>query len=279
MHRTIPTPTLSQFAIGPFTFHFYALCIIAGISIAIWLGDKRLRLYGENSGVDLKGVVSEVSVIAVPSGVIGGRLYHVLTSPDAYFGPDGDVIAIFKIWKGGLGIWGAIAMGVLGAYLSYRNLSKKMDLPSFKIFLDALAPGILLAQAIGRFGNWFNGELFGRPLNGWWALEIPYKYRPKGYGLIETFHPTFLYEAICTTLLATILLKFGSRWAAGSIFYIYIAGYSFARFFIEGLRIDQAHNLLGMRINQWVSLSVIALGLTLFIRNQRRQREQISPEI
>ena len=279
MHRTIPTPTLSQFAIGPFTFHFYALCIIAGISIAIWLGDKRLRLYGENSGVDLKGVVSEVSVIAVPSGVIGGRLYHVVTSPDAYFGPDGDVIAIFKIWKGGLGIWGAIAMGVLGAYLSYRNLSKKMDLPNFKIFLDALAPGILLAQAIGRFGNWFNGELFGRPLNSWWALEIPYKYRPKGYGLIETFHPTFLYEAICTTLLATILLKFGNRWAAGSIFYIYIAGYSFARFFIEGLRIDQAHNLLGMRINQWVSLGVIALGLTLFIRNQRRQREQISPEI
>ena len=279
MHRTIPTPTLSQFAIGPFTFHFYALCIIAGISIAIWLGDKRLRLYGENIGVELKGVVSEVSVIAVPSGVIGGRLYHVLTSPDAYFGPDGDVIAIFKIWKGGLGIWGAIAMGVLGAYLSYRNLSKKMDLPNFKIFLDALAPGILLAQAIGRFGNWFNGELFGRPLNSWWALEIPYKYRPKGYGLIETFHPTFLYEAICTTLLATILLKFGNRWAAGSIFYIYIAGYSFARFFIEGLRIDQAHNLLGMRINQWVSLGVIALGLTLFIRNQRRQREQISPEI
>jgi prolipoprotein diacylglyceryl transferase len=279
MHRTIPTPTLSQFAIGPFTFHFYALCIIAGISIAIWLGDKRLRLYGENSGVDLKGVVSEVSVIAVPSGVIGGRLYHVLTSPDAYFGPDGDVIAIFKIWKGGLGIWGAIAMGVLGAYLSYRNLSKKMDLPNFKIFLDALAPGILLAQAIGRFGNWFNGELFGRPLNSWWALEIPYKYRPKGYGLIETFHPTFLYEAICTTLLATILLKFGNRWAAGSIFYIYIAGYSFARFFIEGLRIDQAHNLLGMRINQWVSLGVIALGLTLFIRNQRIQREQITPEI
>ena len=279
MHRTIPTPTLSQFAIGPFTFHFYALCIIVGISIAIWLGDKRLRLYGENIGVDLKGVVSEVSVIAVPSGVIGGRLYHVLTSPDAYFGPDGDVIAIFKIWKGGLGIWGAIAMGVLGAYLSYRNLSKKMDLPNFKIFLDALAPGILLAQAIGRFGNWFNGELFGRPLNSWWALEIPYKYRPKGYGLIETFHPTFLYEAICTTLLATILLKFGNRWAAGSIFYIYIAGYSFARFFIEGLRIDQAHNLLGMRINQWVSLGVIALGLTLFIRNQRIQREQITPEI
>jgi hypothetical protein len=279
MHRTIPTPTLSQFAIGPFTFHFYALCIIAGISIAIWLGDKRLRLYGENIGVDLKGVVSEVSVIAVPSGVIGGRLYHVLTSPDAYFGPDGDVIAIFKIWKGGLGIWGAIAMGVLGAYLSYRNLSKKMDLPNFKIFLDALAPGILLAQAIGRFGNWFNGELFGRPLNSWWALEIPYKYRPKGYGLIETFHPTFLYEAICTTLLATILLKFGNRWAAGSIFYIYIAGYSFARFFIEGLRIDQAQNLLGMRINQWVSLGVIALGLTLFIRNQRIQREQITPEI
>ena len=279
MHRTIPTPTLSQIAIGPFTFHYYALCIIAGISIAIWLGDKRLRLYGENIGVNLSGVVSEVAVVAVPAGIIGGRLYHVLTSPDAYFGKEGNFLAIFKIWKGGLGIWGAIALGVFGAFLSYRHLGKKIELPSFKIFLDALAPGILLAQAIGRFGNWFNGELFGRPLDRWWALEIPYKYRPKGYGLIETFHPTFLYEAICSVLLATILLRFGSRWSAGSIFYIYIAGYSFTRFFIEGLRIDQAHNLFGMRINQWMSLIILGTGLALFQRNQRSRKLQISPEI
>lgn len=278
MRSAIPTPTLSQFAIGPFTFHFYALCIITGIALAIWLGDKRLRLYGENIGLELRGVVSEVAVIAVPSGIIGGRLYHVITSPDAYFGANGNFFAIFKIWRGGLGIWGAIALGVAGAYFSYHRLAKNMELPSFKIFLDALAPGILLAQAIGRFGNWFNGELFGRPLNAWWALEVPYKYRPKGFGLIETFHPTFLYEAIWSTVLAALLLKFGSRWAAGSIFYIYIAGYSFARFFIEGLRIDPAHDLFGLRINQWMSLFILTMGLALFRRNQQSKVDEISPE-
>jgi prolipoprotein diacylglyceryl transferase len=279
MQRSIPTPTLSQIAIGPLTVHFYALCIIVGIAIAIWLGDKRFSLYGENAGTDLKGVVSEVSVIAIPAGIIGGRLYHVLTSPDAYFGKSGNPVAIFKIWNGGLGIWGAIALGVVGAFLSYRHLAKDVALPSFKIFLDALAPGILLAQAIGRFGNWFNAELFGRPLNTWWALEIPYKFRPSGYGLIETFHPTFLYEAIWCLLLAAFLIKFGSRWVTGSIFYIYIGGYSLARFFIEGIRIDTAHNLFGLRVNQWMSILIFALGAALFLRNQGQQSAPSQPEI
>jgi len=279
MHSSIPTPTLSQIAIGPLTVHFYALCIIAGIVVAIWLGDKRFTLYGESAGLELKGVVSEVSVIAIPAGIVGGRIYHVLTSPDAYFGKDGNLLAIFKIWKGGLGIWGAIALGVVGAYISYRRLAKEIALPSFKILLDALAPGILLAQAVGRFGNWFNGELFGRPLNTWWALEVPYKFRPSGYGLVATFHPTFLYEAIWCTFLAVALLSFASRWQAGSIFYIYIAGYSFARFFIEGLRIDPAHDLFGLRINQWMSMVILTIGLALFTRNQRGQSKRISTEI
>ena len=125
MRTAIPTPTLSQIAIGPLTVHFYALCIIIGIVIAIWLGDKRFTLYGESAGLELNGVVSEVSVIAIPAGIIGGRIYHVLTSPDAYFGKDGNFIAVFKIWKGGLGIWGAIALGVVGAYISYRRLAKE----------------------------------------------------------------------------------------------------------------------------------------------------------
>ena len=279
MRTAIPTPTLSQIAIGPLTVHFYALCIIIGIVIAIWLGDKRFTLYGESAGLELNGVVSEVSVIAIPAGIIGGRIYHVLTSPDAYFGKDGNFIAVFKIWKGGLGIWGAIALGVVGAYISYRRLAKEGELPSFKLFLDALAPGILLAQAVGRFGNWFNAELFGRPLNTWWALEVPYKFRPSGYGLIETFHPTFLYEAFWCTALAALLLKFGRFWSAGSMFYIYISGYSLARFFIEGLRIDPAHNLFGMRVNQWMSILIFAIGIALFRQNQRGRSEGTAPEI
>ncbi len=172
MRYSIPTPTQSQIDIGPFTFHFYALCIIAGIAIAIWLGDRRFRSYGDSAGLDLKSVVSEVAVIAVPAGIIGGRLYHVATSPSAYFGSNGDLLDILKIWKGGLGIWGAISLGALGALFAYRRAQKERELPSFRIFLDALAPGILLAQAIGRFGNWFNAELFGRPLDTWWGLKF-----------------------------------------------------------------------------------------------------------
>jgi prolipoprotein diacylglyceryl transferase len=272
MRSSIPTPTQSQIDIGPLTFHFYALCIIAGIVIAIWLGDRRLRSFGASAGQDLTGVVSEVAVVAVPAGIIGGRLYHVVTSPDQYFGSSGSLLSILKIWNGGLGIWGAIALGVLGALVAYRRIGRERDLPSFKTLLDSLAPGILLAQAIGRFGNWFNAELFGRPLDSWWALEIPYKLRPRGYGLFETFHPTFLYEAICTTLLAVLLIKFGKKWRDGSVFYLYIAGYSAARFFIEGLRIDSAQDVLGLRLNQWTSIFIFILGIILFYRNQSKKK-------
>jgi prolipoprotein diacylglyceryl transferase len=267
MNRSIPTPSISQFSIGPFTVHFYALCIIAGIAVAIWLGNKRLAA----SDPSLQGVVSEVAVIAVPSGIIGGRLYHVVTTPENFFGKDGELLAILKIWQGGLGIWGAISLGAVGAYFSYRSLAKKMNLPSFGVFLDAIAPGILIAQAIGRFGNWFNAELFGRPLDTWWGLSIPYKYRPSGYGLVETFHPTFLYEAIWCSIVAIALIRFASKWSAGCTFAAYVAAYSIGRFFIESIRIDPAHTVAGMRINQWVSLALVAIAATIFLRLRARE--------
>ena len=178
--------------LGPFTIHFYALCIIAGIVIAVWLGDKRFKAHGDN----LENVVADVAIWAVPFGIIGGRLYHVISSPNNYFGKNGEPIDAFKIWQGGLGIWGAISVGAIAAYFAYKKAQKKKDLPSFGYFLDALAPGILLAQAIGRLGNWFNGELFGRPTDLPWALEIPQSLRPDGYTTFETFHPAFLYELI-----------------------------------------------------------------------------------
>lgn len=268
MIRSIPTPTLSQFAIGPFTIHFYALCIIAGIAIAIWLGNKRLAERDQS----LDGVVSEVALIAVPAGIIGGRIYHIITSPDNYFGANGDPIAALKIWQGGLGIWGAISLGALGAFYSYRRLAKTVNLPSFGVFLDAIAPGILLAQAIGRFGNWFNAELFGGPLNTWWGLSIPYKYRPRGYGLFETFHPTFLYEALWCTILAIALIRFAKKWSAGATFVAYVGAYSLGRFFIESLRIDTAHQLAGMRINQWVSMVLVVAAAATFARIQARDK-------
>jgi prolipoprotein diacylglyceryl transferase len=261
-----PTPSKSALEIGPLTIHFYALCIIAGVAVAIWVGDKRFR-QTTSQGV---GVVSEVAITAVPIGIIGGRTYHVITSPSAYFGTYGDPLDAFKIWQGGLGIWGAISIGLLGAYARYRMIQKRIDLPSFAVFLDALAPGILFAQAIGRFGNWFNGELFGRPLDTWWALDVPQKYRPFGYSEFTSFHPTFLYEAIWCTIIAVLLLKFGKSLKTGQVFAAYVFAYCCGRFFIELIRIDSANTIAGLRVNVWVSLLVGCGSAIYFTRASRK---------
>ena len=251
---------------GPFTFHLYALCIIAGIAIAIWLGDKRFRAQAPEA----KSVVSEVAITAVPVGIIGGRIYHVITSPDAYFGSGGNPIDALKIWEGGLGIWGAISIGLFAAFLRYRMLQKKLDLPSFSIFADSLAPGILFAQAIGRFGNWFNGELFGRPLDAWWSLQVPVQYRPEGFKQFESFHPTFLYEAIWCVLVAIVLMKFGTSLRSGQVFAAYVFAYCFGRFFIELIRIDSANTIAGLRVNVWVSVLVGIGAALIFARGSRK---------
>ena len=261
-----PTPTQSALEIGPLTIHFYALCIISGIAVAIWLGDKRFRAQTANG----QSVVSEVAITAVPVGIIGGRIYHVISSPSAYFGANGNPVDAFKIWQGGLGIWGAISLGLLGAYLRYRTLRKRLDLPSFAVFVDALAPGILFAQAIGRFGNWFNGELFGRPLDTWWALEVPSKYRPFEFREFESFHPTFLYEAIWCTLVATLLILIGKHLKAGQVFAAYVFAYCIGRFFIELIRIDSANTIAGLRVNVWVSLIVALSSALIFTRGSRK---------
>ncbi|CAB4566050.1 MAG: prolipoprotein diacylglyceryl transferase [Actinobacteria bacterium] len=262
MNVAFPTPTVSALEIGPFTVHFYALCIITGIAIAIWLGDRRFKAKTSNG----ESIVAEVAITAVPAGIIGGRIYHVISSPAAYFGSNGQPIDALKIWEGGLGIWGAISIGLLGAFLRYRMLQKKLDLPSFSVFVDSLAPGILFAQAIGRFGNWFNGELFGRPLDTWWSLQVPLEYRPVGYKQFESFHPTFLYEAIWCSLIAVGLIYFGKRLEPGQTFAAYVFAYCFGRLFIELIRIDTANTIAGFRVNVWVSLVVGALSAALFVR-------------
>jgi prolipoprotein diacylglyceryl transferase len=256
---------------GPLTFHFYALCIIAGIAIAIWLGDKRFRLQDPA----LVTVVSDVAIFAVPFGIIGGRIYHVLSSPNDFFGSEGSPLDVFAIWKGGLGIWGAISLGALGAYWGYRRVGSKrtdISLPPFRIFLDALAPGILFAQAIGRFGNWFNIELFGRPLDTWWALEVPVGKRPIDARAFETFHPTFLYEAIWCSLVAFALILLRKKLLPGQTFAIYIAAYCLGRFFIESIRIDSANLFFGLRQNEWVSIVVGALALAYFLRIRQKSK-------
>jgi len=266
LNLAFPTPAQSVLELGPLTIHYYALCIITGIAIAIWLGGKRFQ-YKTAQG---QSIVSEVAIVAVPSGIIGGRIYHVISSPNAYFGAGGSPVDAFKIWEGGLGIWGAISIGLFGAYLRYRSLAKKVDLPPFAVFADALAPGILLAQAIGRFGNWFNGELFGRPLDTWWALDVPFKYRPFGYSQFESFHPTFLYEALWCTLVAVSLIVFGNRWKPGQVFAGYVFAYCLGRFFIELIRIDSANTIAGLRVNVWVSVIVALSALGFFARASKQ---------
>jgi prolipoprotein diacylglyceryl transferase len=269
--RYIPSPPDSSFELGPFTFHFYALCIIAGIAIAIWLGDKRLRAHDP----ELTSVVADVAIFAVPSGIIGGRIYHVLSSPNDFFGSSGSFLDIFAIWKGGLGIWGAISLGALGAYVGLRRIGRRrpdVTLPHFLVFLDALAPGILFAQAIGRFGNWFNVELFGRPLEAWWALEVPVAKRPSTLKTFETFHPTFLYEAIWCSLIAVILIFLSKKFLPGQVFAIYVTSYCLGRFFIESIRIDSANLFFGLRQNEWVSIATGALALAYFLRIRQKYK-------
>jgi prolipoprotein diacylglyceryl transferase len=260
MNQTIPTPSISVVAIGPFTIHAYALCIITGVALAIWLSNKRFVA----AFPDARGVVGDVAIIAVPAGVLGGRLYHVATTPERFFGSTGHPADILKIWQGGLGIWGAITLGGVGAFVGYHYLGRTRTLPQFRYFADAVAPGIVFAQAIGRWGNWFNAELFGSPSDLPWALEIPRWARPAGYQDFLTFHPTFLYESIWCAAVGVLLIRFGGRLRGGQTFALYVATYCLGRLGCEFLRIDTAHHIAGIRINVLVAIVVGLASLVTF---------------
>lgn len=267
MKQLIPSPSLSSFSVGPLTIHFYALCIITGIAAAIWIGRKRYANLGGNPDD-----VSEVAIWAVPFGIIGGRIYHVITSPAQYFGENGNPIDALRIWEGGLGIWGAISLGAVGAYLYFRTHKTSLN---FRQLLDSLAPGVVLAQAIGRIGNYFNQEVFGKPTELPWGLEIDPVNRPDGFESYATFHPTFLYELLWCLVVAALLIKlpgFLKKITSnqGDVFTLYILGYTLGRVWIEGLRIDEANLILGLRLNIWVSLIVLITASAYLIANKRR---------
>jgi len=267
MKQLIPSPSLSSFSVGPLTIHFYALCIITGIAAAIWIGRKRYANLGGNPDD-----VSEVAIWAVPFGIIGGRIYHVITSPSQYFGANGNPIDALRIWEGGLGIWGAISLGAVGAYLYFRTHKTSLN---FRQLLDSLAPGVVVAQAIGRIGNYFNQEVFGRPTELPWGLEIDPVNRPNGFESYSTFHPTFLYELLWCLVVAALLIKLPGvlkqiTSKQGDVFALYIFGYTAGRVWIENLRIDEANLILGLRLNIWVSLVVLITASAYLIASKRR---------
>jgi len=250
--------------LGPIPIRAYALLIILGIVVAVWVGNRRYEARGGKPGT-----ITDLAVWAVPFGIVGGRLYHVLSDWQLYFGPGGSGLAgAVRIWDGGLGIWGAVTLGALGAWIGARRMG--LLLPPVG---DAIAPGIALAQAIGRFGNWFNQELFGAPTNLPWALEIDPAYRPAGYEAFETFHPTFLYESVWMVGVALVLIWADRRFnlGHGRVFALYVALYCFGRLWIEMLRIDSANQILGLRLNVWTAL-LVGLGAVAYLVVSARRR-------
>jgi prolipoprotein diacylglyceryl transferase len=258
----IPSPPSNGFHLGPLFVHLYGLMYVLAVGAAIVLTVRRWERHGGE-----RALVYEVAVWAFPAGIIGARLYNLATSwnevPDHWWGP-------LAIWKGGLGIWGGVAAGTLVGLWRLRRAGAATP-----AFMDAAAPGLLIAQAIGRIGNYFNQELFGAPTKLPWAVEISPAHRPPGYSQYATFNPTFLYELIFDLALAAALIALGRRRAirAPGLFALYVAGYSGFRIFEELLRVDPSHHILGLRLNLYVAGALCVSGLVWFARTQRHHIE------
>jgi prolipoprotein diacylglyceryl transferase len=254
--------------LGPFPIRAYALCIVAGIVVAVALTLRRWRARG---GVDED--VWDVAGWAIVFGIIGGRVYHVLTDPELYFDKGRHPLDAIKIWDGGLGIWGAIALGTLGAWIGCRRKGV-----SLLAYADAAVPGVVFAQAIGRWGNWFNNELYGGPTSLPWRLQIHNIDTSTGKAALDSsghvlvlgyFQPTFLYESLWDVAIGVGLLLIDRqlRLRRGNLFALYIMGYTVGRGWIEALRHDHANHILGLRLNDWTSLLVFAAATLWFVRH------------
>ncbi|OHO52531.1 prolipoprotein diacylglyceryl transferase [Corynebacterium sp. HMSC035E02] len=277
----IPSPPQGVWHLGPVPIRAYAMCIIVGILVAMWMTLRRYTARGGNPDV-----VWDAALVVIPAGIIGGRLYHVITDYDKYFCSTCDPIDAVKITNGGLGIWGAVALGAVALWIMFKL--KGIPLGPFA---DAVAPGLILAQAIGRLGNWFNQELYGRETTVPWALDIYYRVNESGeYApisgrstgeVVASVHPTFLYElvwnvAVCVFLLwAHKAFKLGH----GRVFALYVAGYTAGRFVVENMRADDATHIFGLRVNVIVSVVCFVVALIVYLRLPRGQEspEEVDP--
>lgn len=254
---SIPSPSINSFDLGPFTIRFYALCLIAGMVAAWAIGSRRWQARGGSADT-----FESIVLWAIPSGIVGARIYHVLTHWGDYFAPGVNPLTALYIWEGGIAIFGSILGGALGALIAARRAGVRLS-----SFADALAPGLIIAQAIGRLGNWFNQELFGGPDDGPLGLEIAPRYRPPGLEQYATFQPTFLYEMVWNLTGGALLLWLDRRFALGhgKLFALYMVVYGTGRFLIEGIRTDASYLLGPLRTNQVTALGVALAGALLFV--------------
>ncbi|MCG7291655.1 prolipoprotein diacylglyceryl transferase [Corynebacterium afermentans] len=278
----IPSPPQGVWYLGPIPIRAYALCIITGIIVAMAISLRRYKARGGNPET-----VWDAAIVIIPAGIIGGRLYHVITDHQKYFGEGKNPWQAFNITAGGLGIIGAVALGALAVWVMMR----RKGLPIAPL-ADAIAPSVILAQGIGRLGNYFNQELYGAETNVPWALDIYYRVNEAGQyapltgrstgEVIASVHPTFLYELIWNVAVFFVLIWADRRFRLGHgrVFWLYVAGYTLGRFFIEFMRRDEANLILGLRVNTWVSaiLFIVAVVIFFMLRNGRETPELVDPE-
>ncbi len=258
----IPSPAKGILHLGPIPLHAYGLCLAIGVLVAATLAERRWEARGGKPGT-----IGEIGVVVVVSGVVGARVYHLFTG---YDWQTGGIVGTVKIWQGGLSIWGAVAGGALAVVI----VARRRRLPTLVLF-DAIAPGVVVAQAIGRWGNYFNQELFGRPTRLPWGLEIDVAHRPARYAAFTTFHPTFLYESLwCLVIFGVILwAEHRFRLRAGQTFALYVALYTFGRFFFELMRSDPATKVFGVRFNALLSAALCVTFAVWFVVLARREPE------
>ena len=269
MLASLPSPSSGSLHLGPLQLRAYGLCIAAGVYAAVSLASRRYRQRGGDPAL-----ITTIAIWAVPAGIVGARLYHVATDYQLYFSRGAHPLDALKIWDGGLGIWGGVLLGaVVGAMVARRHHA------DVRTLMDCVAPALPLAQAIGRWGNWFNQELFGRPTSLPWGLRISLAHRPAGYEQHSTFHPTFLYESIWDLCVVGICLLVERRFRLrrGTLFVVYIVAYTFGRFFTEYLRIDKAHKIGPLRLNDWTSVVVFVTAVAVLAFTNRRSRRDARP--
>lgn len=258
---SIPSPPGKGIGIGPLQLRAYGLAIAVGVVVAVWIAQRRYARRGGDPEA-----LTAIAMWAVPMGLVGARLYHVITDYQRF---QGRWWRVLEVWEGGLGIPGGLLAGVIaGAVIARR---RGLDVPTL---LDVVAPAIPIAQAIGRLGNWFNQELFGRASDLPWAVRIDPEHRPDGLEHVATYHPTFLYEALWNVALAALLVRLDrtGRLRRGQLFVLYVAGYALGRLWVEALRIDPANEILGLRVNIWTSLVALAAATAVFVIGWRRPR-------